>query len=654
MNWYADAFRKMHFDMHTPAAVRDVAVEFRPDQLADQLFEAGVEAICWFAKCAYGWSYYPTRVGRRHPHLAVDTFPVAVEACHARGIRVLGYYHVSGCEWAGDRPEWHVREPDGTSRSDGATRYSVCPIGPAGSELIIPQLVEIVTMQPADGLFLDDMVGWYPCYCDACRAGFGQDLPASADDERWDAYMAWRREAAAEFFERAARAVHSERPDALFGINYAGSMRHPDFMPRGLDYLTADVAEPESSCLNASLLVRQHATQALPYDAMNSRMLHWWLDWTQKPVTAVKQEFATVLASGGRTFLGDIAYHRTAMPDPAVLANAKAAFDLVREIEPFVRATEPVPDIAVLNAAESHYLGTHSPNADPIPVKGAHLALIESGLHVHILPEERIAARLPGYRCLVVPEQAHLSSASVEAIALFIKAGGGLVVMGDTQLADVLGVELVGASEADRGYFTCSEPDLSPGDELRCPPRLVHGRVVLARPTCATVLAPHIAPLAGGPPHSGPPPGAESGYPAVTLSAYGAGRAAFVALPVATDYFARGHAALGPLMAGLVRRVCEPLVEVFCDAPLEVSLLRRDGAYLVHIVNYSASRHPGRPATVDRITPAHGVRVRLRMRCEPARVGGCIGAFNWAQHAEACEARLERVDLWACVEVRPT
>jgi len=46
------------------------------------------------------------------------------------------------------------------------------------------------------------------------------------------------------------------------------------------------------------------------------------------------------------------------------------------------------------------------------------------------------------------------------------------------------------------------------------------------------------------------------------VNAYGAGKAAFVAAPVATDLFSRGHAALAPLIAGLVRRVCEPRVEV--------------------------------------------------------------------------------------------
>jgi hypothetical protein len=652
MNWYSSAFRKMHFDMHTPGAVTDVGVDFNAEALAGQLEAIAVEAICWFAKCGYGWSYYPTKVGRRHPHLAADTFPLAVQACHARGIKVLGYYHVSGCEWAEGHPQWHARNPDGSSFGEASLRFSVCPLGPAGEELIVPQLVEIVTLQPADGLFLDDLVGWGMCYCDACTRGFGGSLPVSPTDDGWDEFLAWRRRAASEFFERAAAEVHRVRPDALLGINYAGSFRHPDVLPKGLDYLTADIAEPESSSLNASLLCRQHATQPLPYDAMNSRMLHWWTDWTQKPVTAMKQEFATVLANGGRTFLGDIAYHRSAMPDPAVLANAGEAFAFVREIEPYVRNAEPVPDLAILNSARSHYLRTHSPNADPVPVKGAHLALLEAGLHAHVLPEHDLPALLSEYTGLVIPEQAHLSDETLAAIRTFVKRGGGLVAIGDTQLGDVLGIERVGLTDEDRSYFVCGTDDLNPADEVACPPRLVQGHVVLARPTTATVIAPLIAPLAGGPPHSGAPPGEVTEHPAIALNRFGAGKAAFVAPPIATDLFARGHAALAPLIAGLVRRICEPRVQVNADGSLEVSLLRRGSSLLVHLVNYTASRHPPRPATVDRIVPVHDVALRLRTDAEPLLVAGTVDRLRWAFVEGVTEIHLGSVDVWACVEVR--
>jgi len=652
MNWYADVFRKMHFDMHTPGDVEEVAVDFDAEVLAERLARIGVEAICWFAKCGYGWSYYPTRVGRRHPHLAADIFPAAVESCHARGIRVLGYYHVSGCEWGvDDHPEWYARLANGEIERHNPTLAAVCPLSPAGEELIIPQLVEIVTMQPADGLFLDDLIGWKTCYCEACRQGFGGTPSASPEEPGWDEFLEWRRAAAKEFFERAIAAVHQARPDALFGLNYAGTTRNPDWLPEGLDYLTADVDETQSSSFNASVLLRQWARQAIPHDAMNSRMLHWWLDWTQKPVTAMKQEFATILANGGRLFLGDISYHTTAMPDPAVLENAGEAFAFAREIEPYVRGAEPVPDLAILNSARSHYRQSRATNAAPPAVHGAHLALLEGGLYAHILAEQDLPRLLPEYHGLVIPEQADLDEETLAAVRTFVQQGGGLVVIGHTQLYDVLGIESPTLSEAGRGYFVCEAEDLNPEDEVRCPPRLVHGETVLARATTAEVLGHHIAPLSGGPPHSGPPPGEPSGHPAITINQFGAGRAAFVALPVASDFFTRGHAALGPLMSGLVCRVCGPRLQVESEAPLEATLLRREHALIVHLVNYSASRVPGAPPTVDRIVPATDVTVRLRLDAEPLSVQGIPGGIKWSMVEDSLEIVVRRVETWACVEV---
>jgi hypothetical protein len=63
---------------------------------------------------------------------------------------------------------------------------------------------------------------------------------------------------------RDAQDLHAARPEALFGVNYAGSLRHPDLIPPGVDYLTADVDETESTSWNASALLRQFARQSAP------------------------------------------------------------------------------------------------------------------------------------------------------------------------------------------------------------------------------------------------------------------------------------------------------------------------------------------------------------------------------------------------------
>ena len=47
-----------------------IGADFDPKTFVDTLKKSHVDSITIFAKCHHGWSYYPTRVGKPHPHLA--------------------------------------------------------------------------------------------------------------------------------------------------------------------------------------------------------------------------------------------------------------------------------------------------------------------------------------------------------------------------------------------------------------------------------------------------------------------------------------------------------------------------------------------------------------------------------------------------------
>ena len=79
-----------HFDFHTPGYVR---VNTDPDveSVATSLGEAGVEEVILFAKCHYGYAYYPTQAGTPHPGMVGDAFGDLLNACRASGIKALAY-----------------------------------------------------------------------------------------------------------------------------------------------------------------------------------------------------------------------------------------------------------------------------------------------------------------------------------------------------------------------------------------------------------------------------------------------------------------------------------------------------------------------------------------------------------------------------------
>jgi len=91
-SWYHKAFCKLHFDMHTPDTVTNIAVGFDPDEFVRLLKIASPDAICFFAKSAIGWSHYPTKIGAIHPHLKRDLLGEALDVCHKNGIKLIAYY----------------------------------------------------------------------------------------------------------------------------------------------------------------------------------------------------------------------------------------------------------------------------------------------------------------------------------------------------------------------------------------------------------------------------------------------------------------------------------------------------------------------------------------------------------------------------------
>jgi hypothetical protein len=107
-------FRHIHLDFHTSPAVTGVGEAFRAEEFARVLTEAAVNSITIFGKCHHGMSYYPTKVGVRHPSLKIDLVGEMIEACHRQGIRVPVYISTMYDQriWR-EHAEWRVCDEEG-------------------------------------------------------------------------------------------------------------------------------------------------------------------------------------------------------------------------------------------------------------------------------------------------------------------------------------------------------------------------------------------------------------------------------------------------------------------------------------------------------------------------------------------------------------
>ena len=639
MNWYNDAFFKLHFDMHLPAEIPAVGEGFDAELMADQLAAIGTQAVCFFAKSAGGYSHYPTKVHRTHPTLQRDLLGEALAAFHARNIKLIAYYHVPYAKWlVPEHPEYLCIDAQGKPMDQG-DQPLLCMVGRFTDEVLIPHTEEIVRDYDVDGLFYDGGYVAWACYCADCKAKYlvdtGEEIPVEQSGPAWRRHRNWLLEQGVEWRRKVAAAAHAIRPDVLFGVNWAYAVRMPEVPPPFVGYLTADIMEPENSSLCSSYQLRYWLPFGVPFDTMNSRMLHWWSDWTVKSTNALRLELATVLANGGRTFVGDLQYN-SGMADPEVLQRTGAAFDFVRPMVPLVRDAVAVPYVAILHSAASHFARSETVWGDDEPIRGAHLALVEGGIYAHILDEDLVPEKLSAYQTVVLAEQVCLKPETVAALRKFVADGGGLVVVGDNAssdadgnptgewaIADLVGLKCAGLSQFDRNYLNVADPwaaKLLCPDDVAYPPLLSHGHAILTELAGAEKIAPLIAPDPGKQVAS-LAPGDDSGYPGITLHRFGQGQVAFVALPISRDFFARGHHAFQYILSGLVREVTpRKLLEIQAPASLEATLFRQEDRLIVHLVTYHCERGIHVPAVVDRIPPVHDITVRVACDAAPTRV----------------------------------
>jgi hypothetical protein len=140
-------------------------------------------------------------------------------------------------------------------------------------------------------------------------------------------------------------AVHQTRPGVLVSFNWIYTPRQPETPPAEVGFLMCDIF-PEDQLFAASYLGKYWATLGKPFDIMDTAFLRWWGDWGFKPAVALQQECATILANGGKTWIG------FQMPpqfgaEPGRMQVIGETMRFLEQREKYCRDAEPIPYIAV-------------------------------------------------------------------------------------------------------------------------------------------------------------------------------------------------------------------------------------------------------------------------------------------------------------------
>lgn len=533
----------------------------------------------------------------------------------------------------------------------------------------------------------------------------------SGDDERWVTWRIWRRGQVQHYLNAVSETVHAVRPTLLLTDNSCGRWASPHVETSNgrfvrwlspdelnLDFFSCD---PVPMGGNHELILsregRYQATIGRPFDFMNERF-HQWGEWQLRSTTDFKLEFATILAVGGTCNFADQPYPDGTL-EPAVYDALREGYDFVREREPFVLGSKVVPDVALLASGPSQLFGPLGNGRDagrtlgPVGslnttsrtdrVAGAHLLLVEAGVHCLIYDEPTLRRELSQQSAVVIPEQCLLEDATIAALDQYVREGGRLLVTGRSgwwdeqyrwqgqgRLAHILGLEIVETLPSPISY-TRLAPELRDLQGLPDMPLQLWGTAVRVQARTAQSLADLIGPRAEvwrdgiqDEEHwqhyttfGACPPGQESVGPAITINHYGKGIAGFIAIDPFASYYRDGHSQVRDIVQGLLKLVLPPKerkISVEKPLHLEVALQHKDDVLTVHLLNYFAQKRQGMLVHNEQIPSVREVCIHVRRDHIPHSVtlepGG--KALQWSYTEHVVTVWMPEIEIHAMVVIR--
>ena len=627
-NWHATAFFGLHYDLHASAEDTALGRDLTCEHLRAELEKVRPDWVQCDGKGHPGLASYPTAVGVAAPGIVADALRVHRDVTRELGIPLS--VHFSGI-WddaaMAAHPDWRLvplaaaapapagQTEAGNVRTDTPERGRACLSSPYTEAYMIPQLLEIVDRYDVDGFWVDGE-NWAAglCYCARCRALFaaehaGAAAPTAATQPLWAEWTGFHRRLFVRHVRRYTEAVHARKPSCLVCSNWLYTARQPEPIAVPVDYLSGDF-DHDFGAERAAVEGRMLDGRGLPWDLMAWSFLTGedsFDGWTTKTLPHLCQELAEVLACGGAVILFDnpqrsghlVGWHQDLFAEVAGFCRARQAVS---------QGTASVPQVAVLHGAAAYYAHNDPPygmGRATEAVEGAVHALLDAGYHVDLLAEDALLRRLGEYPLVVIPEQDPLADAVVAALPGYVAAGGRLLLSG-AHVAARLG-ELAGVA-----------PDGEPREGYRYLPA-GGGAVTVAGPWQPVALldSAEALPLLDGQ----EPSRDAAGTPAATIRAWGEGRVAAIHGPAFAAYFRTRYPRLREVLAAVMALAWDaPLVRLEAPGPVALTLRRREGQLLVHLLNRAVAPPTGRHGRmVERVPPQGPVTVRLR--CDkPSRV----------------------------------
>lgn len=638
----SEAFLGIHFDFHAGTDCTEIGKTLTRRMLCEMLELVKPDYVQCDCKGHPGLASYPTRVGTPARGFVRDPLKLWREVTAEYGVSL--YVHYSGVvdhEAVKQHPEWAARQAGG-ELWPGVTSV----FGPYVEELMIPMFKELIDRYGIDGAWVDgECWGVEMDYSDhaqqAWKAASGlEHMPETRGEKHFESFREFQREGFRNYVKRYVDQLHAHAPDFEIASNWAYTGHMPESVKVDVDFLSGDIT-PQQALKEALMDARLLAQQGKPWDLMSWSFNGKWGEPGQTTKTALQlqQEAAVVMAAGGG-FQAYFKQKRDASIYPWTMGVMAETAAFCRARQPYCHRAQAVPQIGLILSRQAYYR-----HIDKLmrpwgrvyqAFRGVLCNLLDSQHVVDVVMDHNLATHTDRYPLLVLPEWKNIGSALKRRLIDYVEKGGNLLVIGadPTRLFyRELRVELEG-KPADRTRF------IEVGDRLGG----IHTRMQVIRPLPEAGVHGWLyeANEATGP-----------RIPAAVATQLGEGRIAAVPMNMGERYSnARTTVARDFLNSVVKDLLPQPMVEVSGSHLLAVSLMQKNGALMVNLVNTGGPHH-GSCYTFDELPAVGPVEVRLRLSNPPkeVRLQPDSRTLAW-RFADGClVAELPRIDVHEILEV---
>lgn len=440
-----------------------------PEDFMRKVKDAHTETVVVQAKSMWGYAYYDTKVGTRHPGLDYDLVARMIDAGHKNGLTVAAYYSgMVDVQAALKHPEWVGTNADGTPIWWGNQWPWCCHHTPYG-DYAKGMYDEIFAKYDFDGLFIDGSpwprwFGEAVCGCAWCESKYlketGEPLRSATDDPRvYGRRAQWLEDESEKFLDEIYAIVRAHRPELPIWLNQGDPL---DMSTKVLRKTSCLYIEPFSSPtgLSAGAILLRGWKMPGPQVGV------FWDGYTNDPLAMDLYRAAAIVMQGARPrFITD----EMNMPDgrqrEEFIEWADHLQGYVEKVEPLVHNLEPVTSLGILFSENTrNYLRdakrfvSSMVGIDFLPsLLGCTEIMAGTQYPMDFLPSADLqTASLSEFDLIALPETEALSDADCRALHGYVEQGGIIIAThkpgifddhhtrrSDFGLAETLGVNYV-------------------------------------------------------------------------------------------------------------------------------------------------------------------------------------------------------------------